>query len=288
MIKAIDTRLRIPYKTFADSLIFKSYAGYVQTTAKTMKLGVADSAVNRSMELLFKEMDEAQVKMGIVVIREQDNFGYDEVKDLLANHSDRFMVSPHLEVTKDIEASLTKIDQYVLSGLCQSVYLEPGFTMSAHPMHANEEHIFPVYEKCQENNIPIILQYGGSSNTTKYYDPLDLDDIFAAFPELKICISHGGWPQASLFVHQAYRLKNLYLSPDLYFNGWPMSHDYVMAANSLLQDKILFGSAYPLTSLEHAMQMHKSAIDDENILAKILYKNACDFLGMPYSIIEEG
>ena len=54
-------------------------------------------------------------------------------------------------------------------------------------------------------------------------------------------------------IHVAYRYKNVDLLPDLYqFNG-PGSGEYLAAANYILRDQMLFGSAYPYVSLREAV-----------------------------------
>ena len=85
-------------------------------------------------------------------------------------------------------------------------------------MHADDERLFPIYEKCEKHHIPFILQYGGGINSVEYYDPSDIYRLAEAFPDLKICITHGGWPQVMPMIHQAYAHKNVYLSPDALIN----------------------------------------------------------------------
>ena len=48
--------------------------------------------------------------------------------------------------------------------------------------------------------------------------------------------------------------NNLYLAPDFYMIESPGQTDYVMAANCLLQNRLMFASAYPLMPLKESAQ----------------------------------
>lgn len=146
-------------------------------------------------------------------------------------------------------------------------------------MHANDKCIFPIYELCAEKNIPIALLNGGRINSTRYYTPTDIDDIAENFPALHIVIYHAGWPQCMEFIHQAYRHEFVYLTPDCYFSGYPGSADYICAANGILQDKIIFGSAYPFYSLRDAVRLHYTNLK-ESVAEKIFYNNAKQFFNL--------
>ena len=97
---------------------------------------------------------------------------------------------------------------------------------------------------------------------------------------MKIAITHGGWPQVMPMIHQAFAHENVYLAPDGYFDGYPGSHDYVLAANGILQDKIMFGSAFPGLALNDAVKLYASAGLKEESLEKVLYKNAARFFNL--------
>lgn len=185
---------------------------------------------------------------------------------------------PHIE-PYDSELALKNIETLVINGICTGIYLEPGFRLEKVLMHADDKRIFPLYELCSEKNIPIILQYGGGKNSIELYNPIDIEHIIKNFPSIKIMISHGGWPQCMNFIHLAYRHENIYLSPDCYFSGYPGSQNYICAANGILQDKIVFGSAFPFYSLNDAVNFYIKNINS-NIIDKIMYKNAETFLGI--------
>lgn len=278
MIQAIDMRLRPPYKSLKNGMLFKGYQTPGQVAFRdNMDLHASQAAIELSMELFLQEMDEWGIVKGVVMNRNTNGGSNQELVELLAEYPGRFIGAPHIQ---PIEGALQEIEDLIINGPCSLIYMEPGFRMEREPMHADDERCFPIYEKCQSANIPIILQYGGGKNSTEYYSPLDIFRIAETFPKLKICISHGGWPQVIEHIQQAFAHENVYLSPDYLFAGYPGSHEYVVAANGILQDKTLFGSAYPLASLQDAVTMYLEAGLKAEVLPKILYKNAMRFLGL--------
>lgn len=276
MYRAIDLRLRPPYKSFATTSFYQNLE------TRREEGVVSQAAVQRDMDLMIKEMDENNIVYGVAVARESEWGGAAKNSDLpglLADYPNRFIGMIHLQYGAE-KNPLDSIDEYIVNGPCTGVYIEPSFRFEKVLMHADDERLFPIYEKCQANNIPLILQYGGGVNTIEYYDPSDIYRLAEAFPKLKICISHGGWPQVMLMIQQAYAHENVYLSPDFYFAGWPGSQDYVIAANTILSKKIIFGSAFPCVSLPDALKIYLEAGVKEENLDDILYGNAARFLGL--------
>lgn len=81
--------------------------------------------------------------------------------------------------------------------------------------------------------------------------------------------------------HVAYQRENVYLDIDYYgFTTNPGYQDYVIAANNVLQDKILFGSCYPGFGLDQAMAEYQKNGIKEEVLPKVLYHNAAKLLGL--------
>lgn len=134
----------------------------------------------------------------------------------------------------------------------RGIVMEPGLTKT--PMFVEDERIFPLYERCQALGVPVMLMVGSNCGPDiEYSKPEYAERVAKAFPKLNIILSHGGWPWVTEAIHVAYRYKNVYLLPDLYqFNG-PGSGEYLAAANYILRDQMLFGSAYPYVSLREAV-----------------------------------
>lgn len=278
-MKIIDVRLRPPYKSFTNSFLYHDYFKTSQIQfRKNMGLSDSEAVKRESMPRLFQEMEETNIAKAVVCPRVTDGGSNAELAALVGEYPDKFIGMVHIE-PYDIKSALENITKFVINGSCTGIYLEPGFRMEKELMHASDKRIFPIYELCTEKNIPIILQYGGGKNSTKYYTPTDIDDIAENFSKLRIMISHGGWPQCMSFIHQAYSHEFVYLAPDCYFVGYPGSAEYICAANGILQDKIVFGSAFPFYSLDDAVKLYHANLK-EAVAEKVFYDNAKQFFNL--------
>lgn len=274
MHRAIDWRLRVPYGSFKGCAIFKLSEDLSANTDQ-----MPESARKFSMDLLLKEMDEAGVRVGVVPIRkENDN---DDIARLEKDYPGRFVGMAHIDPF-DGEAALAEIDKYAVNGPAKGIMLEPGQIFLQDSMCPNDQRMYPIYEYCQEKKVVITLAFGGLfGRALKYYNPADLDEVARAFPDLKIVLTHGGFPYTTETCWIAYHRPNIYLSPDFWmFSKNPGFHNYVTAVNNYLQDQMIFGTCYPAVS-------HSWAIDDlirsgvkEEVLDKLLWGNAARLLGL--------
>lgn len=277
-MKIIDARLRPPYKSITATGHYKNYLLESQKFRSKMGLSDSEAAKKQSMPLLFQEMEEVNIVKAVVCPRLTEGGSNEELVTLVEEYPDKFVGLAHIE-PYDTASALENVTKFIINGPCSGAYLEPGFFMEKEVMHANDKRIFPIYELCSENNIPVILLNGGRINPTKYYTPADIDDIVENFPKLRILIYHAGWPQCMDFIHQAFRHEFVYLVPDCYFAGYPGSADYICAANGILQDKIIFGSAFPFYSLRDAVRQHYLNLK-ETVAEKIFYNNAKQFFNL--------
>jgi uncharacterized protein len=128
------------------------------------------------------------------------------------------------------------------------------------PDHAK---YYPFYAKCAELDVPVQIQVG---HCLRYSDerplvsvgrPSCLDVIACDFPELKIVGIHIGWPWTEEMISVAYKHPNVYIGSDAYApKHWPA--EFVKYIDSWGQDKVLFGTDFPVIDPERAM----AEIDD--------------------------
>lgn len=287
-MKIIDFRFRPPYKDFikGDQMIYDprfSVPFAAKYGAKFPK-----SAREKSMELAIKEMDECGIVKAVVPIRVCQGGNNREMASLFTDYPNRFIGMAGLPTQYDgaVSQSLDFIDEFILEGTYHGAYMEPGFgsdgTINGYKgvHHADDKVLFPIYEKCQKHNIPLLISYGGfTAPDHSYNDPICIDHVAYAFPDLKIILGHGSWPYAQEACFMAMRRQNVYLSPDLYMINSPGEYDFTMAANYRLRDKIIFGTAYPVIELDMAVNHYKEILKQE-VQEDIFYNNAVCALGL--------
>ena len=168
---------------------------------------------------------------------------------------------------------LAEIERYVLHGAAQGVFFEPS--VGVKPTYANASELYPLYDYCHKHDIPLLMTFGGTgSSRLDYYAPSVLDQVARDFPRLTLIVSHGGWPWAGAICAVACNHKNVYISPDLYGVNAPGCQEYVRAANYRLQDRIIFGSAYPCLPLKSAVSYYQGCGVRREIWPKVFYTNA--------------
>lgn len=283
--RILDFRLRPPYGMYTRNYLFTNIDDVEKLNACSYANATCGASAKAcSMELLLQEMQSLNIKKAIMPIRRAgvlgkkntENGNGDAVK-ITQEYPDIFGSMAGLDVNDPIDVALAEIEQYVVNGPCCGIVLEPA--LAAVPMYVDDKALYPIYEKCQEHEIVINFTYGGlGAPDHSFYVPERLERIALDFPRLNIVACHGGWPWTSGILSVAFQRSNVYVCPDTYIRGMVGSHDYVDGANYALQDKIIFGSAYPVISLYDSVESHLySGIRDE-ILPKIMYDNAAKLL----------
>lgn len=166
--------------------------------------------------------------------------------------------------------------------------------LKCHPIvqafYPNERRFYPLWETCASLKIPLLTHTGttgvgagvpgGNRLKLKYAQPIPyLDDVAADFPELTIIAAHPAWPWQEEQLAMAVHKTNVYID----LSGWSpkyFSPSLIQYANTLLQDRVLFGSDYPFLTPERWMADFEKAGFKPHVTEKILLSNAKRLLGL--------
>jgi len=150
--------------------------------------------------------------------------------------------------------------------------------------YPNDQRFYPLWETAQRLGLIVLFhtgttgvgvgQPGGGGIKLKYARPIPyIDDVAADFPELTIIMAHPSFPwqdeQLAMLVHK----PNVYMD----LSGWSpkyFSPLLVQYAKTLIQDKVMFGSDYPVISPERWLRDFDALGFDEPVRQKILIDNA--------------
>jgi predicted TIM-barrel fold metal-dependent hydrolase len=122
----------------------------------------------------------------------------------------------------------------------------PHQTIFANDYLNGNESLRYLYQKCEQEGIPVMFHTGTSifqGARNRYADPIYIDDVAIDFPQMKIILAHGGrplWMETSMFLVR--RFPNVYMDissipPSKILEYFPRLED--------LSDKVLFGSDWP-------------------------------------------
>jgi len=129
------------------------------------------------------------------------------------------------------------------------------FHPSLQAFHPNDPMAYPLYEALQELEVVALFHSGqtgigaglpgGGGIRLKYSNPLAIDDVAADFPHLKIVIAHPSFPWQDEALAVATHKPTVHID----LSGWSPKYfppQLVRYANTLLRDKVLFGSDFPV------------------------------------------
>jgi len=140
----------------------------------------------------------------------------------------------------------------------------------------------PLWEKASELGLICLFhtgmvgmgagQPGGMGIKLRYANPLLLDDVAADFPELTIISAHPGWPWTSEQLAMLRHKANVYMDlSGVAPRHWPPE---IMQQVKLVQDKLLFGTDWPVLTPERWLEEFATYGVSDDIRAKILLGNA--------------
>jgi predicted TIM-barrel fold metal-dependent hydrolase len=120
---------------------------------------------------------------------------------------------------------------------------------------------------------------GGGGVRLKYSNPMCIDDVAADFPGLRIILAHPSFPWQDEALAIAVHKPNVYID----LSGWSPKYfpeNLIRYTNTLLKDKMLFGSDYPLITPDRWLaDFEKLPIKDE-VRPLVLKDNAARLLGL--------
>ncbi len=148
---------------------------------------------------------------------------------------------------------------------------------------------YPLWSLIQDLGVPALFHTGqtgigsglpgGFGLKLGLSNPILLDAVAADFPDLQIIMAHPSvpWQDEALAVatHKAYVRSVL--------SGWSPKYipaNLVRHANSLLQDKVLFGSDYPLITPDRWRRDFDALEMKDEVRPKLLKENAVRLLGL--------
>jgi hypothetical protein len=161
------------------------------------------------------------------------------------------------------------------------------FHPTVQEFYPNDRLAYPLYEVIAEAKLPALFHTGqtgvgagtrgGGGIRLKYSNPIYLDDVAVDFPDMPIILAHPSFPWQEEALSVATHKPQVYID----LSGWSPKYFppiLVQYANTLLKDKILFGSDYPVLSPERWIEeFHKLPIKPE-VRPLILKENAARLL----------
>jgi uncharacterized protein len=153
----------------------------------------------------------------------------------------------------------------------------------------NDEAVYPLYAAIQDAGLPVLFHTGhsgigsglpgGGGIRLKYSNPIYVDDVAVDFPDLKIVLAHPSFPWQDEAISIALHKQQVYID----LSGWSPKYfpsQLVQYANTLLRDRVLFGSDYPMITPDRWLADFEQAGFKDDVRPLILKQNAARLLGL--------
>ena len=241
-----------------------------------------------TMDQYLEKMDIAGVERSLLIavragdIRVPESFEipYSRVHEICQEHPDRFSGLAGIDPFRGM-AGLKDLEEAVNDMGFVGAHLYPHWC-ELPPDHAK---YYPYYAKCCELDIPIMMQvghnlvYSRKRRLPSVGKPIYLDQVAIDFPELKLIGIHIGIPWTEEMISMCWKHENIYTAGDAYApKYWPES--FVHYANSYGQNKVLFGTDWPVIDPERAVKEFNDLNFREAASQKILRENALEVFSL--------
>jgi len=208
----------------------------------------------------------------------------EEIAEAAAQHSDVLIPFGSIDPARGVagvRAARRLVEQHGVRGF--------KFHPSIQAFEPNDRRVYPLYEELQSLGVPALFHTGqtgigsglpgGRGIKLRYSDPMLLDDVAADFPGLTIIAAHPSVPWQDAAIAVAQHKANVYID----LSGWSPKYfppQLVRAANTLLKNKMLFGSDYPLIRPDRWIRDFAALDVKDDVRPLIMKENAIRALGL--------
>lgn len=133
-----------------------------------------------------------------------------------------------------------------------------------------DRRLYPIYAACIEAGLFVRINVGivGPQWSSRHQDPWMLEDLLVDFPELTVIAAHMGHPWEQLMIRLMMKFERLHLMTSAFMPKYFDPQLVRFMGSSRGRGRILFGSDFPVLSIERAVEQARQlpiapdAIDD--------------------------
>jgi len=208
----------------------------------------------------------------------------EEVAEVAAEHNDVLIPFASIDPAKGkmgAREARRLIEDYGVRGF--------KFHPSTQGFFPNDPKAYVLYEAIAEAKLPALFHSGqtgvgarmrgGMGVRLKYSNPMFLDDVAVDFPDMPIVIAHPSFPWQDEALAVATHKPNVYID----LSGWSPKYfppNLVQYANTLLKDRVLFGSDYPALTPDRWIADFETLNMKPEVRPLIMKDNAVRLLGL--------
>jgi|HubBroStandDraft_5_1064220.scaffolds.fasta_scaffold15779_4 predicted TIM-barrel fold metal-dependent hydrolase len=206
----------------------------------------------------------------------------EEVAEVAAEHADVLIPFASIDPAKGkmgAREARRLIEDYGVRGF--------KFHPSQQGFYPNDRKAYVLYEAIAEAGLPALFHTGqtgagagapgGMGVRLKFSNPMYLDDVACDFPNMPIIMAHPSFPWQDEALAVATHKPNVYID----LSGWSPKYfpaNLIQYTNTLLKDRILFGSDYPVITPDRWLSDFDKLQIKPEVRPKVLKENAVRLL----------
>jgi predicted TIM-barrel fold metal-dependent hydrolase len=170
---------------------------------------------------------------------------------------------------------------YIASGDVRGLKIYPGYE----PFFPSDPKLTPLYELAAETHVPVMIHSGDTftpRGKLKYSHPLLVDEVAVDFPDVNFVICHLGSPWFRDCMEVVYKNKNVYTDISGLvlgnfsdrFESYMRNQLHEMLLYGVEPEKVLFGTDFPISSMESYIDFVEELKIPERDRKKIMYENS--------------
>ena len=208
----------------------------------------------------------------------------EEIAELAGEHGDVLIAFASVDPARGADA-VARARRLAESGGVRGFKFHPNLQ----GFFPDDREIYPLYEVLQEHGMVALFHSGhtgvgagtrgGGGVRLKYSNPMHVDDVAVDFPDLPIILAHPSFPWQDEALSVALHKPNVHID----LSGWSPKYfppSLVQHANTLLKDKVLFGSDFPVITPDRWLaDLDRTDIRD-SVRPLILKDNAVRLFGL--------
>ncbi|MEO9005863.1 MAG: amidohydrolase family protein [Candidatus Dormibacter sp.] len=210
----------------------------------------------------------------------------DSIAQAVREHPDVFLGFGSVDPLQDIAWCVEEVRRCKELGL-----IGLKFQQAVQGFSPNEERFYPIYQVAADLGMVCLFHMGttgigagapgGMGLRLEYCRPILVDGVAADFPNLTIIGAHPGWPWTDELLAMAVHKGNVFID----LSGWAPKYFpplLVQYARTVLKDKVLFGTDWPLITVERWEKEFKELGFPPDVVELVMLRNAVRVLSLDH------
>ena len=247
-------------------------------------------SIGQAIQDLQREMKRNRIDVAIVLTSYKVNPGRPSTRLAIeaTKHLDNIYIVAGISYLNFNGDTLAELRKYLQEGSLRGIKLYPGYE----PFYPADPKLDPVYKLAAEFDVPVMIHTGDTytpKGKVKYSHPLNVDEVAVDYPDVRFIVCHIGNPWIRDCMEVVYKNANVYtdISGLVLGNFSDRFESYMrkqlqeMLVFGVNPEKVLFGSDWPISSMESYLQFMEQLPVPEKDKRKILYENAARVFKIP-------